>query len=97
MPLADRGDLVELDSTIAGVIWTYLRRNGNLHPDRRGLQTQAWVTGVMLPASQMWVAELRGQVAGFACLQGDWLTTCTSRPPPRVAASAPHCSPQQQL
>ncbi|MFG1827779.1 GNAT family N-acetyltransferase [Microbispora bryophytorum] len=148
VPPADHGDLVELDSTIAGVIWTYLRRNGNLHPDHRGLlrdclarlrdlrlaergyigasvaflrvekmaeliahdslplirrawsgdaeriagvflaaraglaylprlhsdeQTQAWIAGVMLPASQVWVAELRGQVAGFACLQGDWL------------------------
>lgn len=27
----------------------------------------------MLPAAQVWVAELHGQVVGFACLQGDRL------------------------
>ncbi|MEU6432250.1 GNAT family N-acetyltransferase [Microbispora sp. NPDC046973] len=149
VPPADHGDLVELDSTVAGVIWTYLRRNGNLHPDHRGLlrdclaglrglslagrghigaslaftrvrkmaeliahdalplirrawsgdaehiadvflaaraemtylprprsdeETRAWIADVMLPASQVWVAELHGQVAGFACLQGDRLS-----------------------
>ncbi|GLX11540.1 hypothetical protein Misp03_84660 [Microbispora sp. NBRC 16548] len=148
VPLADHGDLVELDSTVSGVIWTYLRRNGNLHPDHRGLlrdrlaqlrglrlaergylgastaflrvekmaelighdalplirrawsgdaghiadvflaaqagmtylprlhsdeETRAWIADAMLPASQVWVAELQGQVVGFACLQGDRL------------------------
>ncbi|WP_432872100.1 N-acetyltransferase family protein [Microbispora rosea] len=148
VPLADHGDLVELDSTVAGVVWTYLRRNGNLHPDHRPLlrirlnelrnlrlaergfigaslafmrmekmaeliahdalplirrawsgdaehiadvflsaragmtylprlhsdeETRTWVADVMLPASQVWVAELRGRIAGFACLRGDRL------------------------
>ncbi|MEU6415286.1 hypothetical protein [Microbispora sp. NPDC046933] len=37
---------------------TYLPR---LHSDE---QTQAWITDVMLPATQVWVAELHGQVVG---------------------------------
>ncbi len=148
VPLADNGDLVELDSTVAGVVWTYLRRNGNLHPGHRPLlrirlnelrnlrlaergfidaslafmrmekmaeliahdalplirrawsgdaehiadvllsaragmtylsrlhsdeETRTWVADVVLPASQVWVAELRGRIAGFACLRGDRL------------------------
>ncbi|TLP54874.1 GNAT family N-acetyltransferase [Microbispora tritici] len=46
---------------------TYLPR---LHSDE---ETGAWITGVMLPASQVWVAVLRGRIAGFACLNGGWL------------------------
>ncbi|WP_220502105.1 GNAT family N-acetyltransferase [Microbispora sp. H10670] len=46
---------------------TYLPR---LHSDE---ETRAWIAGVMVPASQVWVAELHGRIAGFACLNGDWL------------------------
>jgi hypothetical protein len=37
VPPADKADLVMLDSTIAGCIWTYLRRGGELHPDHRDI------------------------------------------------------------
>ncbi|WP_433413105.1 N-acetyltransferase family protein [Microtetraspora malaysiensis] len=37
VPPAPKGGLVELDTSIAGVIWTYLQRKGNLHPDHRRL------------------------------------------------------------
>lgn len=46
---------------------TYLPR---LHSDE---ETRAWIAGVMLPSSQVWVADLRGRVAGFAALRGQWL------------------------
>ncbi|WP_405084817.1 GNAT family N-acetyltransferase [Microbispora sp. NBC_01389] len=46
---------------------TYLPR---LHSDE---ETRAWITHIMLPASQVWVAELHGEIAGFACFQSDWL------------------------
>ncbi len=48
----------------------------HLHSDE---QTRAWIADVMLPASQVWVAEAHGGVAqggpvvGFAAVQGDWL------------------------
>lgn len=37
VPAALKPDLVELDSTVAGIIWTYLRRDGNLNPAHRHL------------------------------------------------------------
>ncbi|OPG02377.1 hypothetical protein B1L11_42640 [Microbispora sp. GKU 823] len=39
----------------------------HLHTDE---ETRAWIAGVMLPSSQVWVAELRGRVVGFAALRG---------------------------
>ncbi|GAA4206096.1 GNAT family N-acetyltransferase [Microbispora amethystogenes] len=46
---------------------TYLPR---LHSDE---ETRAWITDIMLPASQVWVAELHGEIAGFAGLRSGWL------------------------
>ncbi|MEU8061758.1 GNAT family N-acetyltransferase [Microbispora bryophytorum] len=46
---------------------TYLPR---LHGDE---ETRAWIAGVVLPSSQVWVAELRGRIVGFAALRGQWL------------------------
>ncbi|WP_220499441.1 GNAT family N-acetyltransferase [Microbispora sp. H10949] len=46
---------------------TYLPR---LHSDE---ETRAWIAGVMVPASQVWVAELHGEIAGFAGLRSGWL------------------------
>jgi ribosomal protein S18 acetylase RimI-like enzyme len=43
---------------------TYLPR---LHSDE---ETRAWIAGVVLPSSQVWVAELHGRIAGFAALCG---------------------------
>ncbi|MEU6414426.1 GNAT family N-acetyltransferase [Microbispora sp. NPDC046933] len=42
----------------------------HLHSDE---ETRSWIAGVVLPSSQVWVAELHGQVVGFAALHGDWL------------------------
>ncbi|MEV0347713.1 GNAT family N-acetyltransferase [Nonomuraea sp. NPDC050680] len=41
-----------------------------LHADE---ETRHWITKIMIPQSQLWVAEHRGQVAGFAALHGSWL------------------------
>ncbi|MEU6432093.1 GNAT family N-acetyltransferase [Microbispora sp. NPDC046973] len=41
-----------------------------LHSDE---ETRAWIAGVMLPSSQVWVAESHGRVVGFAALRGEWL------------------------
>ncbi|WP_235558147.1 GNAT family N-acetyltransferase [Sphaerimonospora mesophila] len=145
VPAALKDDLVNLDTRIAGVIWSYLDAGGRLRPGHRHLlrdgltdlhgrhlaypgsfyaffglremadliahdalplirpawagdageiaeiflaaragmtylprlhsdeQTRAWISEVMLPASTVWVAELRGQVAGFAALRGESL------------------------
>ncbi|WP_311932238.1 GNAT family N-acetyltransferase [Microbispora sp. H11081] len=46
---------------------TYLPR---LHSDA---ESRAWIAGVVLPSSRVWVAELGGRVAGFAAVSGDLL------------------------
>nr|WP_225311946.1 GNAT family N-acetyltransferase [Microbispora cellulosiformans] len=46
---------------------TYLPR---LYSDE---ETRAWITDIMLPASQVWVAESHGRIVGFACLRSNWL------------------------
>lgn len=63
---ADADDVAEV-FLAARAAMTYLPR---LHSDE---ETRAWIAGVMLPSSQVWVADLRGRVAGFAALRGQWL------------------------
>ncbi|MET8050079.1 GNAT family N-acetyltransferase [Streptosporangium sp. NPDC005286] len=46
---------------------TYLPR---LHTDE---ETRAWIAGVVVARHETWVAELHGQVAGFAALDDQWL------------------------
>ena len=36
-------------------------------------ETHQWVAGVMLPQQEVWVAEVAGEVAGFAALHEGWL------------------------
>lgn len=36
-------------------------------------ETHQWVAGVMLPQHEVWVAEVGGDVAGFAALHEGWL------------------------
>ncbi|THV40155.1 GNAT family N-acetyltransferase [Glycomyces buryatensis] len=36
-------------------------------------QVQWWVREVMVPRSELWIAELDGRAVGFAALQQDWL------------------------
>ncbi|MER6173197.1 GNAT family N-acetyltransferase [Streptosporangium sp. NPDC001681] len=149
VPPADKADLAMLDLTVAGCVWTYLRRGGALHPDHRDIlrscladlravrlgyslsfseaftyflrlrkmaelvaydalplvrrawhgdaeriadvflaargqmtylprlhtdeETRAWIAGVVVARHETWVAELHGQVAGFAALDDQWL------------------------
>ncbi|WP_245651688.1 GNAT family N-acetyltransferase [Streptosporangium amethystogenes] len=46
---------------------TYLPR---LHTEK---ETRAWIAGVVVARHETWVAELHGQVAGFAALDDRWL------------------------
>ncbi|MFC4058734.1 GNAT family N-acetyltransferase [Planomonospora corallina] len=46
---------------------TYLPR---LHTDE---ETREWISGVVVPHHDVWVAEADGRVAGFAALNGHWL------------------------
>ncbi|MFF5210324.1 GNAT family N-acetyltransferase [Streptosporangium sp. NPDC000396] len=41
-----------------------------LHTDE---ETAAWITGVVIPRHEVWVAEPHGRVAGFAALSDEWL------------------------
>jgi GNAT superfamily N-acetyltransferase len=42
----------------------------HLHTDE---ETRAWIIDIMVPHHETWVAELNGQVTGFAALSGHWL------------------------
>ncbi|MEV4746558.1 GNAT family N-acetyltransferase [Streptosporangium sp. NPDC049248] len=46
---------------------TYLPQS---HTDE---ETRAWIAGVVVARQETWVAELHGQVTGFAALDGQWL------------------------
>ena len=61
----------------AAIAETHLasRRHGlpylpEVHTDA---ETHQWVAAVMLPQQEVWVAEIAGEVAGFAALHEGWL------------------------
>lgn len=71
-PLVRRGESGDADRIAeiflaARAEMTYLP---DLHTDE---ETRAWITGVMVPSHEVWVAETGGRVAGFAALNGHWL------------------------
>ncbi|SNR94235.1 L-amino acid N-acyltransferase YncA [Streptosporangium subroseum] len=42
----------------------------DLHTDE---ETRAWISHIMIPGHEVWVAEQHGQIAGFAALNIHWL------------------------
>ena len=48
-----------------------------LHTDA---ETRAWIRETLVPSHEVWVAELHGEVAGFAALAGDVLGHLYVRP-----------------
>jgi ribosomal protein S18 acetylase RimI-like enzyme len=42
----------------------------DLHTDE---ETRAWISQVMVPEHELWVAAANGKIAGFAALSEDWL------------------------
>lgn len=72
LPLVRRGWIGDADR-IAEVFWAARSGMPYLPALHTYEQTAWWVREVMIPQSELWIAETHGVPVGFAALRGDWL------------------------
>jgi GNAT superfamily N-acetyltransferase len=72
LPLVRRGWTGDAEQ-ITAIFWAARRRMAYLPELHTFEQTRWWVDHVMVPQSELWIAEMRGVPVGFMALSGDRL------------------------